>query len=112
LFMMREEDLRRALRREEPPAGFAERVLARAVPAAPARRWWWQRPAQFIPVAAVLAALFLAVGIGWQRRQHEQAQQEQAQQAGRQLNAALNITRNRLQKTQERIRRIAAKPVI
>lgn len=103
--MMREEDLRRALRREEPSAGFAERVLGQTRPARVRWRWW--RPTRLVPAAAACAALLLAAGVGWQRRQ-----EARAQEAGQQLNAALNITRTSLQKTQERIRRIAAKPVI
>ena len=53
-----DDELNIALRREDPPAGFAERVLA----GAPATRWTRPRWA-----AAIAAALLLAAGVEFER---------------------------------------------
>lgn len=52
-----ENDLRRALRRESPPAGFAGRVLERIESDAarkPQSRPWWHAAAASVTLAAVL----------------------------------------------------------
>ena len=108
-----ENNLRRALQREAPPAGFAQRVVAAAggpKPAsllAPQRTLWWKAKPLVFANAFALTVAVLAAGIVYQR--HEE---QRAQDAGRQLVTALNLTQATLQKTQERIRRIATKPVI
>ena len=70
-----EVDLKRALRRESPPAGFASRVLERIErnDAAPKRKWW----------RAVAASLTLTALLGaWgarevhQRREGERAKEQ------------------------------------
>jgi hypothetical protein len=103
-----ENDLRRALRREEPPAGFTERVMALAgVRAEPRREPWWRvRRFALTNALAVTAALLIAVVV------YERQEEQRALEARRQLVTALNVTRSSLQKTQERIRRVAAKPIL
>lgn len=94
--------LRRTLRREEAPAGFAERVLAEA-----ARR---ERAAAIIVPArahrvlpglrfAIAAMLLLGITLGIQQheRQQEQARGEAARE---QVLLALRITSNRLHRAQ------------
>ena len=102
-----ENDLRRALRRTEPPSGFADRVISLAAPSASlpkpgATRWWQLRGLVFATAAATAV---LIAGLAWQGHQ-----QERSLQAQKQLITALNVTQASLQKAQQRIRRVAAKP--
>ena len=102
-----ENDLRRALRRTEPPSGFADRVISLAAPSASlpkpgATRWWQLRGLVF---ATATATAVLIAGLAWQGHQ-----QERSLQAQKQLITALNVTQASLQKAQQRIRRVAAKP--
>ncbi len=77
-----EDALRDALRRENPPADFAERVVAcvrQPVPEGPA--WFWQRlrlvfRAPMLRLATVGAAcLLLVVGVQHQRRERAKAKE-------------------------------------
>jgi hypothetical protein len=92
-----EDDIRQALARQEPPAGFTERVLAR-VQAEPAKVSAWDRLSGFfhLPVLrfATVAALCvaLAVGVGFEQRRSR----EQGQAAKQQLMLALKITSSKL----------------
>lgn len=71
-----EDELRSALRREEPPAGFAGRVLARvheregrhAVSLSAPRRLWNLRPLRWAVAAAVLCMVVFAF-VGHRRAQ-------------------------------------------
>ena len=73
-----DDQLKAALQRREPPAGFAERVLARAQSPAPRRlpawreRWaWWLTP------GLVAAMLLITSGLHYQsQRQGELAKQQ------------------------------------
>jgi hypothetical protein len=102
-----DDELRRALRRVEPPAGFAERVLHRAseggvsilaprrgpmrsVLSGPMVRW------------ATAAALAIAVTGGmWYRA--EQRRQAQGEEARRQVLIGLRITSSKLQLVQLKV---------
>jgi hypothetical protein len=86
-----EDELRAALGREEPPAGFADRVLARARPAGFRRLRW---------VAALAACLALAAGGLVERERRERARGEMAK---RQVMLALGITGSKLQFVKEKI---------
>jgi hypothetical protein len=102
--------LRRTLRREEAPAGFAERVLAEA-----ARR---ERTAAItaptrVPRAlpglrfAIAAMLLLGVTLGIQ--QHERRQEQARGEAARQqVLLALRITGNRLHRAQMHVSQMQA----
>jgi hypothetical protein len=106
--MNMENELRKALRRESSPAGFADRVVAKAgqpVPR-PHQPWWKFRPLVFANAFALTGVLFIG-GVMYQR--HEE---QRALEARRQLVTALNVTKASLQKAQERIRRVAAKPIL
>ncbi|HMD71208.1 MAG TPA: hypothetical protein VKF41_07685 [Bryobacteraceae bacterium] len=96
-----EEELRKALRREEPPAGFAERVLARAAAQAeePARRWW-RFPRMRLATLAACAVLLVAAGAGYRQWQGETAKQKTL--------LALGIAGGELHATQIRVRHILA----
>jgi hypothetical protein len=78
--------LRGALRREEPPAGFAERVVRQAT-RLPAPRW---APRLLWAAAALAATLVVTVSIA------EQYRRRQAEEAGRKAVAALRIAAEKL----------------
>ena len=66
-----EDALRGALRREEPPAGFAGRVLAAAQGRDQQRavsRWWFFRQSPRLRWAAAFAAVVLLAGGGIEYR--------------------------------------------
>lgn len=101
-----EAELRNALRPEQPPEGFAERVLARArrEPAAPGV---WQRLFGFVRVPrfrfAVATAMVLVIIAGsWQYRRHER-EREAREAARQQLMLALQITENKLHFVQQKL---------
>ena len=76
-----EHDLRSALRREQPPAGFTDRVLARTgVKTAPRTGWM---------AAAIAACLLLSIG-GFEYRQY------QGRRAKNELLLALEIAGSKL----------------
>jgi hypothetical protein len=88
-----EDDLRSALRRREPPAGFADRVMAR-VPVTMTRRrpsmvWRW--------VSAAAACLMLAAGVDSYRDYRRGVEAKQ------QLMLALKITGQKLAVVQNKI---------
>lgn len=74
-----EDELRIALRTEEPPTGFADRVLERIakenfqVPASlPQRRFWhWRFPLVFTATAAACLFFILATTVMWIRQRPE-----------------------------------------
>ena len=51
-----EVDLKRALRRESPPAGFASRVMQRIEHDAAPKRKWWRAVAASLTLTALLGA--------------------------------------------------------
>jgi hypothetical protein len=77
-----EDQLRGALRRREPAAGFAERVIARANPA--------RRPKPIWIAAAIAATVVVAIPV------QREYQQRRAEEAGRQTVLALQITAEKL----------------
>ena len=102
-----EDELRGALRREEPPAGFAAKILAQTVggPAlhlVPQRgRSWFQRPVGLAMVAALAAmAIVPAVMVEQHRRE-----QERGLKAKQELLTALAITRQQFQQAKARVER-------
>ena len=91
-----QDDLRRALERREPPAGFAERVAAKL----PARRSWVP---SWMPAAAAL--LIAAVGAGtWEHGQAVE-RRRQAEETTAQLMYALELTSAQLQSARLKVLR-------
>jgi uncharacterized protein HemX len=84
-----EDELRSALRRKEPPPGFAARVLARTTPP---RRMFPMR----LATAAIAAVLVLSAG-GYGYREY------QGRRAKQQLLVALEITSSKLALAQNKI---------
>jgi hypothetical protein len=92
-----EDELRSALRRQEPPAGFADRVLARARPRGAPRRSGWV-------AAAIAACLLLSMG-GFEYRQYE------GRKAKRELLLALEIAGSKLSFAQEKISHLSQRTI-
>ena len=80
--------LREALRRQDPPEGFAERVLQRAQ-RSPRRR----SPPRWLLAASILTVL---VPLGWGYRAYEAHRRAEAERAQAQLALALRITSQKL----------------
>jgi len=93
-----EDQLRRALAHEEPSAGFAERVVARATKRRPAL-WANWRAWTAVGVAACLCLGALDLEIEHQRRVRAQGEAARAQ-----LVQAMRITSVKLQKIQRKVR--------
>lgn len=91
-----ENQLRRALRPVDPPAGFVERTLARA--GEPVRKRPPRRVLQFPRYAMALAASLALAVFGLQYREYQQGQQ-----AKEQLMTALQITGSQLTQIQAKV---------
>jgi hypothetical protein len=100
-----ENELRNVLRRQPPPAGFAERVAARVSAAerpAPARR-----PSMMRWAAAAVLVAALGAGVEYQsiRRERERARGEAARE---QVMQALRLAGSKLQKVQTTIKEMGS----
>ena len=104
---MHDDDLRHALRRVEPPAGFADRVLQSvATASAQAAKSGRSQPSRFTaPVRwAIAATLVAAVGGGaWYRG--EQRRKEQGEEAKRQVLVSLSIAGTKLKSVEMKVNR-------
>jgi hypothetical protein len=92
-----EDELRAALRREEPSLGFTQRVVARAQPAAKSK-WFMPR---MIWAAAV--AVMLVVGFTATVQYRQANRQKQAERAGREAVQALRITAVKLNNARDKV---------
>ncbi len=101
-----EQELRNSMRREDPPEGFVERVLART--AAPEQSVWSSifagRGLKWA-MAGALCLLLSVVAVEYRQAQQERARGEVAKE---QLMLALRITGAKLQLVQSRIQQIGA----
>ncbi len=100
-----DDELRDALRRVQPPSGFAARVIARAHEQAPAHQRLWSAP---VLRWAVAATVLIAVGLGgfeYRRDRRERAQGEAARQ---QAIIALRIAGTKLKLAQAKVQRLSA----
>ena len=107
--MSLEQELRRALTRKNPPAGFDNEVLSRIAAGepvkAPARGRRWSRTA--LPIAASLMLLFGAsyyVRHQEQQRQHEA--QAQTEEAARDVVVGLRIASEKVSAAQAKVEEI------
>ena len=94
-----EDDLRHALRRESPPAGFASRVLQRIErERAPKRTRWWRAVAASLTLTALLG--------GWAAHAiHERREGERARE---QVLLALKIAGEKVRYAQQEVRTIGS----
>jgi hypothetical protein len=96
--MSLEHDLKRTLRRESPPAGFASRVLERIEreEQAPRPRRWWRAVAASLTLTALLG--------GWAAHTiHERREGERARE---QVLLALKIAGEKVRYAQQEVRTI------
>jgi len=102
-----ERDLREALRRKEPPPGFAGRVIARAREVDERRearalwKWSWRWSA-----AVAVVVMLLAGGSLYQVRRHQEAERSKDQ-----LLLALRLTGAKVRVVQERLSQIQLKTI-
>ncbi|HXA03590.1 MAG TPA: hypothetical protein VNY30_02080 [Bryobacteraceae bacterium] len=102
-----EDDLKMALRRTEPPEGFADRVLARANGPAPAEPSWWEylmvlvRPprVQWVALSLILSVMIPAAGV-YRKERQERAEGERAKE---QLVFAVHVAGNKLHRVQQKV---------
>ena len=101
-----DDELRNALRREEPPPGFADRVLQRAEHGPFERRQAGRPFVRWAAAAAVVAAL----AGGFQYRAVQQAREERlrGEAAKEQVVQALRIAGSKLQLVQAKIKEIGS----
>lgn len=102
-----EDDLKMALRRTEPPEGFANRVLARANGNAATKPSWWQymtvlvRPPRLQWVALSLIVSFMIPAAGVYRK--ERQARAEGERAKEQLVFAMRMTGNKLHRVQQKV---------
>ena len=108
-YMSLEQELRRALKRKDPPSGFDDRVLSRiakgeTVDIATARRGWARIS---LPIAASLLVVFGTTFYFQQQEQREQREnQAQTEQAARDVVLALQIASETISAAQARVQEI------
>ena len=103
-----DDELRRVLRREDPPAGFADRVMHRIgetrvdehVPMAAQSAWRWA-------AAAVLVAT-LGGGLQYRTIQKEREERARGEAAVAQVMDALRLAGSKLQKVQATVKEIGS----
>jgi len=101
-----ENELRNALKREEPPEGFADRVLARVSERKQVSRMnFFMWPSLKWAFAGALCLLLVVAGVEYRQDKQEQARGEAAKA---QLMLALRITAGKLQLAQEKVQQIGA----
>ena len=101
-----EEDLKIALRRQEPPADLADRVLARL--SQPPQPSWRERLSvlmqpprlQWVAVSVMLSVLLPFAGVQYRKQQQYNAEGERAKQK---LLFAVHVAGSRLHKAQKRV---------
>jgi len=104
--------LKRALRRCQPPEGFADRVLARVSresALARTRPLWplWRSPSLFLRWAAV-GALVAALVTGIEYQISESRERAEALAAKQQVMVALRITASKLRVAKQRVKSVEA----
>lgn len=93
-------DLKHALRRESPPAGFADRVMARIEQAEQPRRRpvWWRAAAASVTLAILLG------GYGT----HRAYEQRKGERAKDELLRAMSIASEKVKYAQDEVRSIGS----
>ncbi len=101
-----EDDLKAALRREEPPADFADRVLARLNQ--PPQPTWWERFSvlmrpprlQWVALSVMVSVLIPFGAVQYHKEREYRAQGERARQ---QLLFAVRVAGARLHRAQQKV---------
>jgi hypothetical protein len=101
-----EDELKKALRRDEPSDGFAERILAAA---ADRKQSDWSRlfawPGLRWALGGAMCLMLAVIGIEYKRAQDEQAR---GRVAKAQLMLALRVTADKLQFAQQKVQKFDA----
>jgi len=109
-----DDELRSALKRREPPAGFAERVMARLAgqPGRVRRGGWAQAigslfrmpKLRWVAVGAAVCLLLVVGAVRYQRRERAQGElaKEQLKQALHIASSKLNLAKKRVQEADHR----------
>lgn len=95
-----EEDLKEALRRQEPAADFTARVMARCAAEQTGKRTFWSTPVWRMGLAAAAMVVMLAGGTVYERHEREL----KGMAAKRQLLLAMHIAGTKLQEVQQRVK--------
>jgi hypothetical protein len=93
-----EEELKKALSRQQPSADFTQRVLAQSASREKHSTWAWIRGFTAWRIAAVAASLFVFIGIGIYRER-----EQRGEAAKRQLLVAMQIAGQKLHGAQQRV---------
>jgi hypothetical protein len=94
-----ENDLRRTLRRESPPAGFAGRVMQRIErDERKTRPHWWRAAAASVMLAAVLGGYAL----------HESAERKRGERARDEVLRAMSIASEKVRYAQQQVHEIGS----
>lgn len=96
--MSLEQDLRDALRRESPPAGFSSRVLQRIERERHPGRRWWRAVAASLTLTAILG--------GWAA--HTVHERREGERAREQVLLALKIAGEKVRYAQQEVRDIGS----
>src|SRR5438045_2410978 len=91
-----ESDLKRAMRRESPPAGFAERVMARVDVPRRRRAPWWRAAAAGLVLTSIVG--------GWAA--HQEIRRREGERARDEVMLALRIAGAKVRTAQEHVREI------
>jgi hypothetical protein len=104
-----DDELRSALRRLEPPAGFVERVMARLAARPAPRAGWAEAVRSFFRMprlrwaaVGIAACLLLVIGVA----QYQREQRAQGEMAKVQLKQALHIASSKLNLARKRVQGI------
>lgn len=106
--MSLEHELRRALSRKDPPAGFDDRVMARLAAGEtvrmrpPGRRW----SRAVLPLAASVMLAFGATYFVQQQQERERREQLQTEQAAQDVVLALQIASEKISAAQAKVEEI------
>jgi hypothetical protein len=100
-----EEQLRTALRREEPDANFSTSVLARLAEETD-HRAWWRLPLPQLRFAIAMALLVAVLGLGLYRHE-QQRRRAEGQAARQQVMIALRIAGAKIHLAQTKVQNIA-----
>jgi hypothetical protein len=94
-----EHDLKRALRRESPPAGFASRVMQRIEADQPRKRpVWWRAAAASVTLGLLLGGYATHKAVEYRRGEH----------AKQQVLEAMRITSEKMRYARQEVRSIGS----
>lgn len=97
-----EQELKQALRRTEPPAGFTNRVMARIESRRPAPSY--SSPSRWLTLALAASVMVATFGGLWYREEQQRAQAENAKE---QILLAMQITARQINHVQQKVKRVS-----